>query len=882
MKNKLRSVFSILKMFSTLFILGVFTAVKASAATTPTLDLTNPPTSLNATNAINNDTFNILGGNLGSSSQTIIPGHPETQKMASGENDASKAMWNKTPINIHKPFCISFYYYMNGKDTTHTGDGLTFTMQNSGNQLLGSAGEAIGIYGSLRNSSSYTKPYDGGLTVEFDPKYNENTSDSDLALDTGDAVKVNRSHVAITDGTTRMSNGHYAINHWNKFYDAKMVSNAWKHVTVQWDPNNLTNKGTLTVFQEDDAVFPETNVPDNYSQKISYVEDLSDYDSNKPVYWGFTSATGNQTMNAAVALDYVKTAPTGSTSLPGQDTSTNPTTPTVVSGPSITKTVHNFTKDPNSEYTNTVDANPGDIVEYKVTINNSTAHGIGCPWYDVQYHDVLPTGMSSATDGKNTFDKYVGNVGLDTGSVSFFYRATIDKNTKNQLLQSQSDKLTGKNWPGDGMIARPQSEPIVNVKSNDKDPVITTKVKNLTTGADKYTKNTDATQGDTLQYEVSIDNSDGVKDSWNDVKFTDDLAKGLASPLDDSNEIKFDFEKNISNSLSLTKKTYKVKVNKDAPVGLAQGKTTFSSSNYKTVTVDDPIINIKSRDQNPSIKIKVKNITAGDTKFSKNTNATQGDKLKYKVVIDNSKGVNGSWNDVKLTDTLPDGLSSPLNESNSIQFVFDKNITNSTTPTKTTYNVKVNDDAPIGIAQGTTVFKSSNYKNVKVSDPTINIQSSDHEPSIVKTVRNTTDDPNAPFTKTATAKPGDTLEYKVAVDNSNGIKNWNTVNLIDTLPGTWKSPLDGSNTITLQLDNPSNNHLTPTNPLTYKVKVGKTPLGEVQSSTTITSPNHKDIKVNNEPVITVSEATSPVATETVKNITNGDTDYSSYTQARQR
>ncbi|WP_270309688.1 L-type lectin-domain containing protein, partial [Weissella confusa] len=203
------------------------------------------------------------------------------QIISDGTNNTYETMWYKNPVNINKPFQTKFYIYMAGD-----ADGLTFTLQGQGPKALGSNGESLGVYGTIRNSS-YTQYVKNAFSVEFDPYMNSDYSDSQVAEGPDDK----RGHVAYVypdeTGTYRGKRfmKHYSPRNFN-MNDAK-----WHSVVVTWTPNTSTGQGTMN------TTFDGQNVGD-HTVKLSQF-------GNGNVYWGFSGSTGAESMIGAVAYTEV-------------------------------------------------------------------------------------------------------------------------------------------------------------------------------------------------------------------------------------------------------------------------------------------------------------------------------------------------------------------------------------------------------------------------------------------------------------------------------------------------------------------------------------------------------------------------------------------------
>ncbi|MFG5477753.1 bacterial Ig-like domain-containing protein, partial [Enterococcus faecalis] len=176
----------------------------------------------------------------------------------------SSAMWSKEKLDFTKKFTIRAYIYL-GNDGRQTADGMTLTFQNGGRNAIGLAGQHLGAYNGLTMPRS-------SLSIEMDTYHNGDGNDRELPVG---------QHVAIV--SHRRPETHYpAVTGLKDLSDG-----TWKTLTVIWNPDDRL----LSYLFE-------------HSGKAYFTQQYLDsniYPGDK-VYWGFTSATGAQWTNNAVAF----------------------------------------------------------------------------------------------------------------------------------------------------------------------------------------------------------------------------------------------------------------------------------------------------------------------------------------------------------------------------------------------------------------------------------------------------------------------------------------------------------------------------------------------------------------------------------------------------
>lgn len=225
------------------------------------------------------------------------------------------AIWSKKKIDLSKPFTLSCYLYM-GNEKGKAADGMTFTLQNYDQTLIGEAGSGLGIY----NATKYRT-----ASIEFDTFYNEDGADGHgtEVTDENGLVNFGGNHIAIIGGAKNWdrwtSMWHFTPSELT-FYDpyngqnadSEYLSNdAWKEVTITGTPKG--SNYVMLAYKVKDLASGKTY--DNGSGKeIGYVSGTNPQmlDSNM-AYWGFTSSTGAQYETNAMTFGTLPQTPTIST-----------------------------------------------------------------------------------------------------------------------------------------------------------------------------------------------------------------------------------------------------------------------------------------------------------------------------------------------------------------------------------------------------------------------------------------------------------------------------------------------------------------------------------------------------------------------------------------
>ncbi|KRM68160.1 secreted protein [Apilactobacillus ozensis DSM 23829 = JCM 17196] len=240
------------------------------------------------------------------------------QIIADGTAASKQSLWFNNKVNLKYKFSNDFYIYIDS-DSPTVGDGLTFTMQNDSFSAIGVNGESLGSYGTFRESN-YSKYIKRAVSLEFDNYINSDYSDAQLGISS-----IKGSHIAIVypneflknndykSSLPRESRNHFYIPH----YDAIPFSvnrGNWVPVSIQWTPKFKDNNPNYLTGGDFKAIYNGESVGSGKYIPIGQFTGKNS-DSNNgtvkdvDVYWGFTGATGEQTMIAAIAYGKLPQVP---------------------------------------------------------------------------------------------------------------------------------------------------------------------------------------------------------------------------------------------------------------------------------------------------------------------------------------------------------------------------------------------------------------------------------------------------------------------------------------------------------------------------------------------------------------------------------------------
>ncbi|MCO7160743.1 isopeptide-forming domain-containing fimbrial protein [Agathobaculum butyriciproducens] len=426
-------------------------------------------------------------------------------------------------------------------------------------------------------------------------------------------------------------------------------------------------------------------------------------------------------------------------------------------------------------------ARVGDKIAYTLTVKNDDTATV--PVENGVITDVLPAGLtfeygSVTLNGKNTNDyTYDENTRLLTVNVGTIepdakqiigFAATVNESAYNTTIQNLAT-LTSDN-------ADPVQDKDDGVAIADGDALLT-----VSKSADKTT----AKVGDTITYTVNAANATGADVNIRDAVMTDTIPAGLTfrgNVTVDGYSAEYQYDntgKTLTVSLdeiapNQTKAIcFDVTVNSDA-YGMHIENTALVSGNN---TPDK-----SGTDNGVDIEDGMADGHAGNKTASKTT-AVVGDTITYSIRLSNGAAATADWENMKVIDVLPDGVSFAGNvqENGSATVNYSYNATMKTitfTPdaiaagaqTVLSFDVTV-DDGSQGKFIVNTAILDDNGKETPMPDGGVQIDQGEAAPIVNKTASVTT------------ANVGDTFTYTITAKNGNkATAAWKNVVMTDTLP----------------------------------------------------------------------------------------------------
>lgn len=426
-------------------------------------------------------------------------------------------------------------------------------------------------------------------------------------------------------------------------------------------------------------------------------------------------------------------------------------------------------------------ARVGDKIAYTPTVKNDDTATV--PVENGVITDVLPAGLtfeygSVTLNGKNTNDyTYDENTRLLTVNVGTIepdakqvigFTATVNESAYNTTIQNLAT-LTSDN-------ADPVQDKDDGVAIADGDVLLT-----VSKSADKTT----AKIGDTITYTVNAANATGADVNIRDAVMTDTIPNGLTfrgNVTVDGYSAEYQYDntgKTLTVSLgeiapNQTKAIrFDVTVNSDAYGMHIENTALVSGSNTPDKSGTDNGVDIEDG---------MADGHAGNKTASKTT-AVVGDTITYSIRLSNGAAATADWENMKVIDVLPDGVSFAGNvqENGSATVNYSYNATMKTitfTPdaiaagaqTVLSFDVTV-DDGSQGKFIVNTAILDDNGKETPMPDGGVQIDQGEAAPIVNKTASVTT------------ANVGDTFTYTITAKNGNkATAAWKNVVMTDTLP----------------------------------------------------------------------------------------------------
>ena len=426
-------------------------------------------------------------------------------------------------------------------------------------------------------------------------------------------------------------------------------------------------------------------------------------------------------------------------------------------------------------------ARVGDKIAYTLTVKNDDTATV--PVENGVITDVLPAGLtfeygSVTLNGKNTNDyTYDENTRLLTVNVGTIepdakqiidFTATVNESAYNTTIQNLAT-LTSDN-------ADPVQDKDDSVAIADGDALLT-----VSKSADKTT----AKVGDTITYTVNAANATGADVNIRDAVMTDTIPDGLTfrgNVTVDGYSAEYQYDN--------TGKTLTVSLGEIAPnqTKAIRFDVTVNSDAYgmhieNTALVSGSNTPDKSGTENG---VDIEDGTAdghAGNKTANKTTAAVGDTITYSIRLSNGAAATADWENMKVIDVLPDGVSFAGNvqENGSATVNYSYNATMKTitftpdaipagTQTVLSFDVTV-DEGSQGKFIVNTAILDDNGKETPMPDGGVQIDEGEAAPIVNKTASVTT------------ANAGDTFTYTITAKNGNkATAAWKNVVLTDTLP----------------------------------------------------------------------------------------------------
>ena len=423
----------------------------------------------------------------------------------------------------------------------------------------------------------------------------------------------------------------------------------------------------------------------------------------------------------------------------------------------------------------------GDKIAYTLTVKNDDTATV--PVENGVITDVLPAGLtfeygSVTLNGKNTNDyTYDENTRLLTVNVGTIepdakqiigFTATVNESAYNTIIQNLAT-LTSDN-------ADPVQDKDDGVAIADGDALLT-----VSKSADKTT----AKVGDTITYTVNAANATGADVNIRDAVMTDAIPNGLTfrgNVTVDGYSAEYQYDntgKTLTVSLgeiapNQTKAIcFDVTVNSDAYGMHIENTALVSGSNTPDKSGTDNGVDIEDG----------KTDGHAGNKTANKTTAAVGDTITYSIRLSNGAAATADWENMKVIDVLPDGVSFAGNvqENGSATVNYSYNADTKTitfTPDAIaagaqivlSFDVTV-DDGSQGKFIVNTAILDDNGKETPMPDGGVQIDEGEAAPIVNKSASVTT------------ANVGDTLTYTITAKNGNkATAAWKNVVMTDTLP----------------------------------------------------------------------------------------------------
>ncbi len=454
----------------------------------------------------------------------------------------------------------------------------------------------------------------------------------------------------------------------------------------------------------------------------------------------------------------------------------------------LVKLVRNITAG-QTTFTATTNANPGDQVEFQMQVS-----ALGSTVNSVTLTDTLPSRLVYVNNSLTIDGTPSGNnlSGLSLGSINasqtknVVIRATVA--AAGQFPNGSTTLTNTASVTSDGGSMQASASVVVNITPPAAGSISLTKlVRNVTQGQNAFVSTTSANPGDTVEFQINATANGGAISS---VVVRDDLPQRLNYV---NNSLVVDGASGNNNLAVMTLNNFAAGQTKTmvfrATVANAASFTTGNTilTNLATVPATGAsasasvAVNITPSTVSLTIVKLARNVTQGQTAFTKNISANPGDTLQFQLQVTNT-GTAAAQNLV-IQDTLPANLNLASGSTTTFNFI-SLAPGNSQTVTlsaivagESSFACGANTLTNTATAQAISSNFPSDQATVSVTrncNPNNNTTL-----SLTKEVRNVTT--NSSFSTTANATVGQQVQYRLTVRNV-GTQTAFNVRLNDFLP----------------------------------------------------------------------------------------------------
>ncbi|OGF03930.1 MAG: hypothetical protein A3H14_02505 [Candidatus Doudnabacteria bacterium RIFCSPLOWO2_12_FULL_49_8] len=441
-------------------------------------------------------------------------------------------------------------------------------------------------------------------------------------------------------------------------------------------------------------------------------------------------------------------------------------------------------------FTNSVSANPTDTVEFRIQVNagNGAVN-------NVSVSDSLPTRLNYINNSLTVDGSNVGNnlSGIGLGNVSagqtktILFRATVADSSQfsvgNTLLTNTANATSSAN------STSASASVTVGVVQSNTALSINKLARNVTAGQSGFVKNTNASPGDTIQFQIQVSvsgNAAAQNVNVNDI-LPGQMTVSSGATTFNLGTINAGATQTLTLSATLAGEN-SFSCGSITLTNTAQAQATNASLASDTATVTVTRTNNCSSAGNISMAKLVRNITQGQSVFTNNVSANPSDLVEFQIQM-TVQG--GTVNNVSVSDFLPARLNYSNNSltldgssaGNNLSAIGLGNISVGQTRT-ILFRATVADSSQFSVGNtlltNTANATSSANSATASANITVNGTQANASLTMVKLARNVTQGQNV-FVKSISANPSDQIQFQIQV-TANGSQAQN-VNVTDNLPG---------------------------------------------------------------------------------------------------